>query len=263
MLHKTIPGPVAFVKGLCYSALLMSQIRPLSFKTALLLSQVYAHLAFLAGLFYFPLKFSLPVIAVCQVLFVGACGTAYYHRTVSHKNSLHPLVESFLMFLSWAGVSGSVIAWAGTHRMHHRYADTEKDPHSPIHRGLFRSYWDSSGNEDIVRYVPDLLRNKLYLFQHKHYFKFLIALHLLGYFALPLQWYWGLLITPAFLMWFAGSSVNAFCHTKRGSINIPILGYLHAGEGWHKNHHEQPSNSSFRHWADWGGHIHFLLRKIR
>lgn len=234
----------------------------MNFRKGLLIFQIYTHLGFLAGLYLFPIKQTLLFILVSQIIYVGFCGTVYFHRVVSHKNAIEPFVERILLFISWLGVSGSVIAWAGTHRKHHRFTDSENDPHSPTHMGRLKAYWYSSGSDDIIRYVPDLLRNSLYVAQHKHYFKVLLIVHLAGVLLLPPLWYWGLLITPAFLMWFAGSSVNALCHDRRGPKNIPLLGFLHAGEGWHKHHHDQPKEASFQHWSDWGFYIFKMIRKV-
>jgi stearoyl-CoA desaturase (delta-9 desaturase) len=229
-------------------------------KQKLLLIQIYIHIAFFVGICIVPWNVSLPFVLISQIIYVGMCGTAFFHRTVSHKNKINPIVEKILILLSWIGASGSAIAWSGTHRKHHRFSDTDKDPHCPKHMGIIRAYWYSSGNDDIIRYVPDLLRNKWYLFQHLHYFQILLSVHVLGLLLLPLSLYWGLLIVPAFLMWFAGSSINVLCHTDLHSVNNKILGFIHAGEGWHKNHHDDPSNPSFKHWADWGGYLHRLMR---
>lgn len=233
----------------------------MNFKKILLLSQIYIHIMFIVGLYVFPLINTIPTILIAQVIFVGFCGTAFFHRTVSHRNNIHPIYEKLLIIVSWLGQASSALAWAGVHRKHHRYSDTEKDPHSPKYMGKFRAYWQLSNNDtDIVKYVPDLLRKPWYVFQHRHYTKVVLSLHVIGLCFLPLFWYWVLLITPAFLMWFSGSAINVFCHDNNGPKNNSIIGILTAGEGWHKNHHEQPSNPSFRHYLDWGGYIHTMMR---
>lgn len=234
----------------------------MNFKQTLLSTQIYAHIVFLIGLFTISWHISLPIIIISQIIYVGFCGTVFFHRTVAHKNSLNPVIEKILLIISWLGMSGSALAWAGTHRKHHRYSDTEKDPHCPIHHGRLKAYWYSSGNEDIIRYVPDLLRKPWYIFQHTHYFKILLIVHIVGLLLLPFYVYWSILIVPAFLMWFAGSSVNIFCHDKNGPRNIGLLGYIHAGEGWHANHHNDPANTSFKHPADWGGIIHNIIKRV-
>ena len=102
-------------------------------RISLLITQIYIHIIFFAGLVLLPLSFSLPTIIVCQIIFVGLCGTVFYHRVVTHKHAIKPIIEKVLIFLSWIGASGSAIGWAGTHRMHHKYSDTIQDPHSPKH----------------------------------------------------------------------------------------------------------------------------------
>jgi len=233
----------------------------MTYKQKLLTMQVYLHISFIVGLILLPISVIVPTLILSHIVYVGLCGTMLFHRTISHRNPIHPIAEKILLLLSWLGATSSALAWAGVHRKHHRYSDTDKDPHSPIRLGKFRAYWQLSNNDtDIIKYVPDLLRKPLYVFQHKNYFTVLFSLHFIGIVFLPLAWYWVFLVVPGVLMWMAGSAVNVFCHDKNGPCNVPILGFLSAGEGWHKNHHEQPSNPSFRHWSDWGGHFHKLLK---
>ena len=61
-------------------------------------------------------------------------------------------------------------------------------------------------------------------------------------------------LVPAAILWNAGSFINTLTHmvgyrnfnTADNSTNIPILGYLMWGEGWHNNHHAHPNNPSFK-----------------
>ena len=230
-------------------------------RLTLLLIQIYIHILFFVGLFLLPLTFSLAVIVACQIIFVGLCGTVYYHRVVTHKNPIKPLIEKILLFLSWIGCSGSAMAWAATHRMHHRYSDTENDPHSPKHAGKLKTYWWSSGSKKSIRYVPDLLRKPLYVWQHAHYFKLLLVYHVLGLIFLPLSMYWALCVVPGFCMWFAGSMTNIFGHDENGPVNNNLMGYAFAGEGWHKNHHDFGSSIQFNKHGDWGYMIYRLIKK--
>jgi stearoyl-CoA desaturase (delta-9 desaturase) len=216
---------------------------------------------FLMGLFIIPLYVSIPAIIFNQIFFVGFCGTVLFHRIVAHKNKINPIMENILVLLSWLGATSSAIAWAGAHRKHHRFSDTIKDPHSPIILGKFKAYWQlSDNNKDLLKYVPDLLKKNIYVFQHKHYFKVLVSVHILGIICLPFIYYWVLFIIPGFVMWFGGSLINIFCHDKTGPINKTLLGLLVGGEGFHKNHHEQPANPSFRHKFDWGGKIYEYIK---
>ena len=59
----------------------------------------------------------------------------YCHRCVAHRAfRIHPVLASFLD--GFMQVTGGVHpeTWAGIHRLHHRYADTPLDPHSPLQR---------------------------------------------------------------------------------------------------------------------------------
>jgi stearoyl-CoA desaturase (delta-9 desaturase) len=127
--------------------------------------------------------------------------------------------------------------------------------------GKFRAYWQLSDNDsDVIKYVPDLLRKPWYVYQHRYYFEILFAVHIYAMVFLPFIWYWALLVVPGFLMWFGGSMINIFCHDKNGPTNVALLAILNGGEGWHKNHHSDPSNTSFGNWFDWPGKLHNLLR---
>lgn len=226
----------------------------------LLVTQIYIHIMFAIGLFMVSPWVSIPALVISQIIFVGLCGTVFYHRVVTHKNPIKPAIEKLLLVLSWIGASGSAIAWAATHRMHHRWGDTDKDPHSPKFMGKFQVYWWSSGSEGSIKYVPDLLRKPLYVWQHRHYFLGLLVYHILIITVLPFQWYWALAIVPAFSMWFAGSITNVFGHDNSGPTNNDILGVLFAGEGWHKNHHDNPQSPEFNNRWDWGGAIYRLIK---
>lgn len=59
----------------------------------------------------------------------------YCHRCLAHRAfRVHPVLASF--FDGVMKVTGGVHpeTWAGIHRLHHRYADTPLDPHSPLQR---------------------------------------------------------------------------------------------------------------------------------
>jgi stearoyl-CoA desaturase (delta-9 desaturase) len=233
----------------------------MTYKQKLLTTQVYIHIIFLVGLFLLPWYIIIPTIVISQIVYAGLCGTVFFHRVSTHKNSINPTIEKCLILLSWLGATSSALAWSGVHRKHHRFSDTEKDPHSPIFIGKFRTYWQLSNNDkDIIRYVPDLLRKPWYVFQHRHYFAVLYSIHILGLILLPLPVYWMLLIVPAFLMWFSGSMINCFCHNEKGPMNNVLLSVLMIGEGMHKNHHAEPANPSFQHTTDMGYKIYNLIK---
>ncbi|MGB0712815.1 MAG: acyl-CoA desaturase, partial [Gammaproteobacteria bacterium] len=67
--------------------------------------------------------------------------TAFYHRFFAHKSFRAGRWTTFLMgVLGCTAAQRGPLWWAGHHRLHHQFADTGDDPHSPDHRGLFWSH---------------------------------------------------------------------------------------------------------------------------
>ena len=66
--------------------------------------------------------------------------TAGLHRLWSHKSYQARLpTKILLMILSSAANQGSIFHWVRDHRVHHKFSDTEADPHN-INRGFFYSH---------------------------------------------------------------------------------------------------------------------------
>lgn len=67
--------------------------------------------------------------------------TVYGYNVGSHYAFAHRLfrfprpVELLLIYTSTISAGASPLSWAIYHIAHHRYSDTEHDPHSPAHRG--------------------------------------------------------------------------------------------------------------------------------
>src|SRR5210317_1881054 len=63
-----------------------------------------------------------------------------YHRILSHR-----VVKTGDIFKTFYSIIGSItfsappIAWVSIHTLHHWFADTDKDPHSPIQLGWFKA----------------------------------------------------------------------------------------------------------------------------
>ena len=68
--------------------------------------------------------------------------TAGLHRLWSHKSYQARLpTKILLMILSSAANQGSIFHWVRDHRVHHKFSDTEADPHN-INRVSFIHMWD-------------------------------------------------------------------------------------------------------------------------
>ncbi|MBW2487363.1 MAG: acyl-CoA desaturase [Deltaproteobacteria bacterium] len=189
--------------------------------------------------------------------------TGFYHRYFSHKSfQTNRFWQFCFAVLGNASVQRGPLWWAAHHRHHHRYADTEKDIHSPSRHGFIWSHvgWlTSPANfptkmqyvKDWARFpelrwinrfdtvVPVLLAVALFVGGN------LLAIHApqLGTNG-PQLLIWGFFISSVAL--FHGTvTINSLDHmfgsrrydTPDTSRNNALLALITLGEGWHNNHH--------------------------
>jgi stearoyl-CoA desaturase (delta-9 desaturase) len=175
------------------------------------------------------------------------------HRYFAHRSFRTSRPFQLVMGLLSSCFFGDPVAFAGKHRLHHRHADTEGDPHSP-RQGAWHC-WVGHLLDDghypeaaILAAAPDLTAYPELRWLHRYYL--VPGLLLAG--ALLLAGGYSMLATYA-AVWclhvFQGPAlVNYFCHRGRNrrfdtpdaSSNNWLLGALLFGEGWHNNHHRFP-----------------------
>lgn len=171
------------------------------------------------------------------------------HRHYCHKQFDVPAWFEWvgLFMLSIAYVK-TPIGWIASHRMHHAYSDTEKDPHSAKHVGFWKvlfTAWDIPVIPS--KFARDLFKNKALVFFHKHHVKILL-----------LHWVVSFLISPYFFIAYAlvpfvfakigFGLLNTVGHREDGGVNTPWLNFFIAGEGYHKEHHEDSSKVRLHKW---------------
>lgn len=186
--------------------------------------------------------------------------TAGYHRYFAHK-SFHTsrAMQLVLALLGITCVQKGPIWWAAVHRAHHAHADEDGDPHSPVHQGFWGAHlawWMGREHEDIrAKLVPDLLAvPELRVIDRFHA---LGSVALVGLLALGggLD---GVLFgycLSTVVLHHVVFSINSVTHlwgargyeTRDHSRNVPWLGLLGLGEGWHNNHHAVPGSARFGH----------------
>jgi fatty-acid desaturase len=215
--------------------------------------QILAHLGLATMLLHG--NFGQWLVLLVVYFFTGCIGmTMTYHRLIAHRSWCPPkVIEHAGALVATLGLTGSAISWVAIHRKHHKFADTEKDPHSPRFKGFIYCQWLSMFEVVELRYVTDLIKDPFYRFQHKYYFIICLA-YSLGLFILlePFAVVYAFL-APACVLWNAGSSIITISHLfgskehniKSNAGNIWILGLLVWGEGWHNNHHANPSDPYF------------------
>ncbi len=72
------------------------------------------------------------VLGLGSALVAALVTEIYCHRALAHRAfRVHPVFASVLTTYFWVFVGTDPETWAAVHRLHHRYADTPPDPHSP------------------------------------------------------------------------------------------------------------------------------------
>lgn len=181
------------------------------------------------------------------------------HRYFSHNAfKCSRLTEMMLGILGSLSLNGSPIFWKAIHVVHHRYTDTDKDPHSPI-KGGWNSYlgWivskNSISNVKVAFAGKKMLEDTFHLFLHKHQYLF-IWLSFIIIFLISTSFFWMCFVPAVFLSFNQGLLVNYFCHKDYGYINfeldnssknIKLLSYITFGLALHNNHHRYPNNLNF------------------
>jgi len=205
--------------------------------------------------FFVPITWT--AIALCAVFyFVRMFGiTGVYHRYFAHRT--YKTSRWFQFVLAWIGCAAlqkGPLWWAGHHRHHHKYSDTEDDPHSPIIRTVWWAHvgWVISGEfekapelKDFEQYPELRLMDKIF-----PWFPGLavaVVCYLIGGWSGVV---WGFLVGTV-LLYHATFLVNSACHlfgtrrfeTTDQSKNCWWAALLTMGEGWHNNHHHYQSSA--------------------
>lgn len=194
----------------------------------------------------------------------------FHHMYLSHNSFVASTwlenLGVLLGTLSWRGPMAAPLRYASMHRVHHRYSDKNRDPHTPQH-GVFHALlswnWYHSNffqkPELYRRFVPIKFRNnRFFIFCDDNvnllqliYGCFLFASGLLisGWpLAITLVIY-GVFVKTLIVV-YASNLVDLINHSvgyrnyKTGdkSTNSFIMAFLHLGGAisWHNNHHARP-----------------------
>lgn len=119
---------------------------------------------------------------VCLVAIIwaltGSWGIAAgAHRMWCHKSyKANKKMKAMLLVFQTMALQNSVIEWVRDHRVHHKFSDTNADPHN-ISRGFFFAHigWlMCKKHPDVIKYgskvdLSDLTSDPVLRFQHKYY----------------------------------------------------------------------------------------------
>lgn len=205
--------------------------------------------------FYFATpSLSLILASITLFFLTGLSITAGYHRLYAHRSyKANSWVEVFILFFGSMSLQGSALRWAFDHRLHHAHVDTNNDPYS-INKGFLYAHflWLLEIPRKIEeKVVPDLIRNKLVMFQHRYAYLLMIGTNLFFFLLIGflLNDYLGAFIISVWLRifflhhstWFINSLAHTwgdkpFCQ-EQSAVNNYIIALLTFGEGYHNYHH--------------------------
>uniref|UniRef100_A0A8D2CRF4 stearoyl-CoA 9-desaturase n=1 Tax=Sciurus vulgaris TaxID=55149 RepID=A0A8D2CRF4_SCIVU len=237
------------------------------------------HLAALYGVILTPTsKFYTLLWAYVCYLISGLGITAGAHRLWSHRTYKARLpLRLFLIIANTMAFQNDVYEWARDHRAHHKFSETDADPHNS-RRGFFFSHvgWLLVRKHPAVKEkgatldLSDLRAEKLVMFQRRYYKPAI----LLTCFVLPtlVPWYcWGETFTHSLYIasflryaivlnatWLVNSAAHLYGYRpydKNIDSRENILVSLGAvGEGFHNYHHTFPYDYSA---SEYRWHINF------
>jgi stearoyl-CoA desaturase (Delta-9 desaturase) len=219
------------------------------------------------------------VLFAVMYLITGLGVEGGLHRYFTHRS--FDASEPVKVFLAVAGsmaAQGPVVFWVANHRLHHAFADTDRDPHSPQPQGP--SMWGRAKGlwhghvgwlfnvkkNDWSRHTRDWLHDRRMMKINAQYFSLvllgIVAPGVIGGLATQsIHGFVGGILWGGFARIFALDhatwAVNSLGHTignrefqsRDKSRNIAVLAPPTMGGSWHNNHHARPGLAQTRrHW---------------
>ena len=215
---------------------------------------------------FFTFSWQNAIAAVITWWIAGSWGIGIgYHRLLTHRGFKSPRwLERFLATCGTLALQSGPLAWVTTHRVHHAFTETDKDPHTPrngtywSHIGwIFRGTAQNQSEATVKRYSPDLLRDPYLVFLGNYYY---LTPIIVGGLLLAIGGWsmlvWGIILRTV-IGWHFTWLVNSATHlwgdrrfeTRDDSRNNGFIAAVTFGEGWHNNHHAYPRSA--RHGLTW------------
>ncbi len=197
---------------------------------------------------------------------VGSLGVGLgWHRLLTHRSFKAPKwLEYVLSTFATMSMQDSPDKWVATHRIHHAFVETEKDPHSTRFGFIWAQIgwvvWGTAQDHDqatMKRYVPDLLKDKGHVLISRLYILPIIVsafiLFAIGGWTMVVWGVFARVVVGWHTTWFVNSLSHIYGsrphETTDYSTNNWFVALLTFGEGWHNNHHAFPTSA--RHGLQW------------
>jgi sn-1 stearoyl-lipid 9-desaturase len=188
-----------------------------------------------------------------------------YHRLLTHRGfTTSKWMTRFLATCGSLALQSGPISWVTTHRLHHAFTDTDRDPHSPMkgwwwaHIGwIFSGTAQNQPEAQRQRYSPDLMKDPYLRFLDKYYY---VSILLLAGLLLAIGGWtmvlWAV-VARVVVSWHFTWMVNSVTHiwgyrrfeSRDDSRNNVLVAAVTFGEGWHNNHHAFPRSA--KHGLTW------------
>nr|AID66664.1 desaturase [Agrotis segetum] len=225
---------------------------------------IYAHIAGVYGLYLLFTSAKWTTIVFFMISFIiNTIGiTAGAHRLYSHKSykAKKPL-QVFLMLCHCHAYQRTLATWIRDHRLHHKYSDTDADPHN-INRGFFFAHYGwllVKSHPEVEKRratvdMRDVYSNEVVMFQKRHkewmlpLFAFIIPTVIPWLLGDTFSNSWHLNIFRFILTSNLTFLTNSLAHswgykpydkTMRASQNLAVVAF-NFGEGYHNFHHAFP-----------------------
>ena len=199
--------------------------------------------------------------------FLRAVGlTLIFHRYLAHRAFKMNRAARFVWaFIATAAMQKGPLWWAGHHVNHHKFADRDGDPHSPMvsgvyyaHIGWFLNQTKYDRVETTNPVLRDFSRVPEIAWLDKYFFIPPLTLAAVMLLAGGMPWFvWGFCLPTMTLAHatFAINTVNHMFGTRRfetvdESRNNLVTAIFAVGEGWHNNHHryQRAARNGFYWW---------------
>lgn len=229
----------------------------------------FLHAASLYSIFLIPTARPLTLFWSYVCFFITALGvTAGAHRLWSHRSYKAKLpLRVFLAAANSMAFQNDIFEWSRDHRVHHKYSETDADPHN-AKRGFFFAHigWlFVRKHRDVIEKgrkldVSDLLADPVVMFQRRYYIISVLVMCFLVPTLVP--WYfWGESLWTAYFLaailrytvslnftWLVNSAAHMYGN-RPYDINISprenrFVTFGAIGEGFHNFHHTFPFDYS-------------------
>ncbi|XP_013062343.1 acyl-CoA desaturase-like [Biomphalaria glabrata] len=245
---------------------------------------IILHLSAVYSLFLLPKAMYATLLWTALMYYFAAMGiTAGAHRLWSHRSYKGKLpLRIFLAICNCISFQNSIFEWARDHRAHHKFSETDADPHN-AKRGFFFAHigWLLVKKHPDVKEkgkmidLSDLTNDPVVVFQDRHYKKLI----LLFCFILPTfvpVYFWGESFHIAFYIaailrytlvlnatWLVNSAAHMWGQRPYDERINPAenlgVAFCATGEGFHNYHHVFPHDYST---SEYGWHFNLTTMFI-